>query len=451
MADPKVKIKRTAQPNLPPASLEPGELSVEMSTPFRMWVGVPTALDPAGMKQITHTALVSEQAPLFPTNGLLWWESDSGTLWMYYVDANSAQWVQAAGSSGSRGGGGGGMDQASADLLYVNLVGDQMSGNLTITKLEPNFILNKPLNSSAKLTGMQSGIAHWDVVVGNAGVGSDFTIVRHSDMGVALDAPLSISRATGDVTVSHDPTVPLGVVTKQYSDLKVSKAGDTMTGPLTIHSPANAGAIILDLQSQIFLYFNSSTNHAAISTNAGGDMTFTTGSVGTASTLTLLSDHALTAISDTTYKPNGGTWVAGSDERIKNITGTYDHGLQQILSLSPMRYMFKGNDTFDPPTDPAYRGPTPPVVSVPYPNSMNHLVARDRKEFIGLIAQEAETVMPELVKKRPGYINGQPVTDLRTLDASALTYALINAVKELHAEINKMKTYIGMPIESGSS
>jgi len=449
MADPKVKIKRTAQPNLPPASLEPGELSVEMASPFRMWVGVPTALDPMGMKQITHTALVSEQAPLFPTQGLLWWETDSGTLWMYYVDATSAQWVQAAGSSGgsSGGGGGGGLDQPSADLLYVNLVGDQMSGNLAISKLEPNLILNKPLNSSAKLTGMQSGIAHWDVVVGNTGAGSDFTIVRHNDMGAVVDAPLTISRANGDVTVSHDPTLPLGVATKQYSDLKVNKAGDTMTGPLTIHSPANAGSIIVDLQSQIFLYFMNGTNHAAITTDSGGSILFVNGSVGTALALKIQTDHNIEATGEA-YKPGGGPWVAPSDERIKNVTGVYDHGLAQILTLNPVRYTLKGNDTFDKPYDPVVRDGT---VTVPYPSSVNHLAAKNSREFVGLIAQEVEAAMPELVKKRPGFINNQAVTDLRVLDSNALTYALINAVKELHAEINKMKTYIGMPIESGSS
>ena len=33
------------------------------------------------------------------------------------------------------------------------------------------------------------------------------------------------------------------------------------------------------------------------------------------------------------------------------------------------------------------------------------------KEFIGLVAQECETVMPEMVTRTPGYIDGKPVND----------------------------------------
>jgi len=28
----------------------------------------------------------------------MWWESDTGTLWIYYTDANTSQWVAAAGN-----------------------------------------------------------------------------------------------------------------------------------------------------------------------------------------------------------------------------------------------------------------------------------------------------------------------------------------------------------------
>ena len=41
----KVLIKRTSTPNSPPATLDPGELAVEMAVPTRLWVGVPPALD----------------------------------------------------------------------------------------------------------------------------------------------------------------------------------------------------------------------------------------------------------------------------------------------------------------------------------------------------------------------------------------------------------------------
>ena len=96
----KVYIKRTDRNNAPPFGLQPGELSVEMGIPTRLWVGVPVSLDPTGRKQLTPSesnVLVQEGPPQFPVQGQLWYESDTGILWMRYEDVNSAQWVQVNG------------------------------------------------------------------------------------------------------------------------------------------------------------------------------------------------------------------------------------------------------------------------------------------------------------------------------------------------------------------
>jgi hypothetical protein len=36
---------------------------------------------------------ISDTPPASPTNGQLWWESDTGILWLYYTDPNTSQWV----------------------------------------------------------------------------------------------------------------------------------------------------------------------------------------------------------------------------------------------------------------------------------------------------------------------------------------------------------------------
>jgi hypothetical protein len=48
---------------------------------------------------------ISVTPPVSPTAGALWWESDTGILWIYYDDGNTSQWVQAApgGASGTSG------------------------------------------------------------------------------------------------------------------------------------------------------------------------------------------------------------------------------------------------------------------------------------------------------------------------------------------------------------
>lgn len=41
---------------------------------------------------------ISDSAPSTPSNGQLWWDSSSGTLYVYYNDGSSSQWVSAAGA-----------------------------------------------------------------------------------------------------------------------------------------------------------------------------------------------------------------------------------------------------------------------------------------------------------------------------------------------------------------
>ena len=72
---------------------------------------------------------------------------------------------------------------------------------------------------------------------------------------------LQISGVTGLVTVLGNPTVALGVATKQYADGKVAKTGDVMTGPLVL--PADP---TLDLQAATKQYVDvavSGSNTAA--------------------------------------------------------------------------------------------------------------------------------------------------------------------------------------------
>jgi hypothetical protein len=104
--------------------------------------------------------------------------------------------------------------------------------------------------------------------------------------------------------------------------------------------------------------------------------------------------------------------VAPSDIRIKDVRRDYVHGLTEIETLHPIVYTFKGNDE-------------------------SHT---DREtEHVGLIAQEVEEIMPELVKLTNGRIDGDAVTDLRVLDQKTITFALINAVKELSARVKQLE------------
>ena len=116
------------------------------------------------------------------------------------------------------------------------------------------------------------------------------------------------------------------------------------------------------------------------------------------------------------YKPGGGSWQAISDARIKTVMGDYEPGLYEAVQLRPVVYTFKGND------GPAHKE-----------------AAAAGKSFVGLIADEVLSVIPDMVEVKRGVIDGQEVDDYKTLDLSQLVFMLINSVKELKAEIDTLR------------
>ena len=92
-----------------------------------------------------------------------------------------------------------------------------------------------------------------------------------------------------------------------------------------------------------------------------------------------------------------------SDERLKNIQGSYNRGLKEILQVQPIVFAYK--------SDPA------------------------ANENIGVIAQDVQKVFPEAVITMPsGYLG---------VDSDPMFFAMINSLKEINAntqaEINRQK------------
>ena len=99
------------------------------------------------------------------------------------------------------------------------------------------------------------------------------------------------------------------------------------------------------------------------------------------------------------YKPNGGPFTATvSDARAKTVIGEYNLGLDEVLKLRPVTYVFKGNDTQDNRLSALYGWPDDPAqprtLTAPYRASTHYQIALDQKQFVGLIAQDVETGIP---------------------------------------------------------
>jgi hypothetical protein len=110
------------------------------------------------------------------------------------------------------------------------------------------------------------------------------------------------------------------------------------------------------------------------------------------------------------YKPGGGSWAALSDARLKEDIRPYTRGLAELRALRPVRYKYK----------------------------KEYWAASDRY-FTGLIAQEVQDVVPEMVHPYQFQAIGDKLLDVLAVDPSDLTYMLINAVKELDSENHQLK------------
>ncbi len=103
-------------------------------------------------------------------------------------------------------------------------------------------------------------------------------------------------------------------------------------------------------------------------------------------------------------KPGGGSWSVASDARLKDVKHHFTRGLDAIAKLNPVYYSYKKDNPIDLPPD---------------------------EEYIGLIAQEVQEVIPEAVGEyEDGYlsVNNDPII-----------WTMLNAIKELKAENEELK------------
>jgi len=111
-------------------------------------------------------------------------------------------------------------------------------------------------------------------------------------------------------------------------------------------------------------------------------------------------------------KPGGGSWGASSDARLKTDVEPYTDGLQSVLAIDPVTYRYHALSGYD--THPTH---------------------------VGVIAQQLQEVSPYMVS-----VSDRVATDGTTgylaVDNSAMTYMLINAVKEQQAIIGEQQRRI---------
>ncbi len=123
--------------------------------------------------------------------------------------------------------------------------------------------------------------------------------------------------------------------------------------------------------------------------------------------------YQLQLSTDSAAKPSTNTWTIASDARIKTETGEYTKGLDAVLSLRPVTYRYNGKAG----------------------------MVDDGEDKISIIAQEAITAFPECVGSYMTKLeeDDEEETEVLNWNGHALTFALVNAIKELTARIESLE------------
>ena len=185
----KILINRTAAADSPPTQLEPGELSIEMNDPTRLWVGVPVELDPSGMKLLTE----------YGAAGRIFVDVSGDTMTGFLVLSGDPT-----------------VDLQAATKHYADLVADMVASAINA----------KVAKAGDTMTGMLS-------LNGAPTAGLHAATKKYVDDVMSGVNPPSASMPAGTVMVFYQATAPTGwtqLVSQNDQMLRVMTAGGTAGG-----------------------------------------------------------------------------------------------------------------------------------------------------------------------------------------------------------------------------
>ena len=224
-----------------------------------------------------------------------------------------------------------------------------------------------------------------------AGVQDKDILFKGNDGGTGITALTLDMSAGGKALFKND-------IERVSGDLTVSSAN----GSVVIDANTSSGDILLDADGGTIVFLDAGTEIGLIAIDNVGFLDFSSsvsdndirfrgndgGSTITALTLDMSEAGAATFNNNVT---------AFSDERLKDNIETLENGLDKVEQLRGVTY------------------------------------TRDGKENIGVIAQEIEKILPEIVKTADDEIG------TKSVDYSRLTAVLIEAVKDLSAKVKELE------------
>lgn len=216
-------------------------------------------------------------------------------------------------------------------------------------------------------------------------------VTNGGSVGIGTSGPTDRLQVNGNVRIGIDNPANTGTLPSfgNYLYFSGGNAGPTFSSdnsdPLWM-ARYNAGSDVTELRMN--LGDNCGTGEAFVIQDGGAGCPVT--------------DYFRFENSGNAFKIGGGAWSAFSDRRLKKDIQPFTDGLNVVNAVQPVTYQYNGlNRT---------------------PN--------DGRILTGVIAQDLQAIAPYMV---------EPMGEYLTVDPSAFTYILLNAVKEQQAQIDALK------------
>jgi hypothetical protein len=333
---------------------------------------------------------IGDTPPGSPAPGDLWFDSgDTITLYVWMDDGTSSQWIPACNCAVSGG---------SSDFLALS--GGSMTGPLILAG-DPTTALGAATKQFVESRGY---------ITGNQ------TITLSGD--ISGSGTTSINATLATVPISKGGS---GQTSLPAAFNSLAAAGGTVGGDLTVN-----GNITVNPTAGNALSYNVPNGQDAriwytvLGTRTWGSGVYSSGEW-------FVMDNSVPAnrllISPTGVCSASSTWGVISDRRLKQSDSIeeYSKGLQEILALNPIYYQWNG------------KGGVP----------------ADGQIHFGLAAQDVEKVLPELIREHeyvpPEGSDDEPMT-IKTYSPTDITFALVNAIKELQKQIEELKAALPLGV-----
>lgn len=249
------------------------------------------------------------------------------------------------------------------------------------------------LTGSADIAGGITG----GTITGTGIISRTGTILAQTFNNVSVGgASLDLFRGRGSIT---SPALPLS------GDILGTLTFQGLTNPPT---GRRTGASITAVTTENWSFTDSgarlvfSTNANNTNVTAPRMVIDQNGEVG----IGTFTPDQLLSVNGNASKVGGGSWAVFSDERLKQVHGSFGRGLREVMQLQPIRFEYAPD---------------------------NPLGLRGDGEYVGFSAQAVKAVIPEAVRESSqGYLQ---------LHADPILWAMLNAVKDLKVENDDLRTH----------